>query len=38
MKKLLFLLLAAVLSLTQMKAQLVVQVGNGTATQSYAPV
>ena len=38
MKKFLFLLLAAVLSLTQMKAQLVVQVGNGTATQSYAPV
>ena len=38
MKKLLFMLLATVLSLTQMKAQLVVQVGNGTATQSYAPV
>ena len=38
MKKLLFMLLATVLSLTQMMAQTVVQVGNGTATQSYAPV
>ena len=38
MKKLLFMLLATVLSLTQMKAQLVVQVGDGTATQSSAPV
>ena len=38
LKRTLFFLLAAVLSLTQMKAQTVLEIGDGTVTQSATPV
>lgn len=38
LKRTFFFLLAAVLSLTQMNAQVVLQLGDGTATQSSVPI
>ena len=38
LKRTFFFLLAAVLSLTQMKAQTVLEIGDGTVTQSATPV